>query len=447
MTVETIGHAGVLVRSDLGESILFTDPWVTGSCYWRSWWLQNYPDESQLEELARVRYCFITHEHPDHFHTASIRRLGTGIEYLAPDLPQEHIAQYLSSQGFRASVVPAFTWKVLHPDVRILSIPLLNDDSALLIDTPCAVLINLNDTKPRSSQLRQLRRALDATVPGKSRVLLSSYSPASIVNSFVRNARRVSLKQKPDYVRYIGENCRILAADYYLPFASQVIYKRTDSAWANDFKVTYADLRDNWSAPRTQLLAPYTRLQLEDGAHTSVPPEHYRHDEQLLLRKVEAQQALDASTRLNEGEIARLRQKLGHCRWLLALLFPKGIGFSMETMDLHYDPWRGSLRPGTAKGDFILRVPAQAFRDAVQYGHFGDLGTTMFTMVTLNGNIHPRRVYLFFMLMTLHDYGHTARLGSLVRWLRNAARIHTWRLPRELPGPAALSTEPQPRSR
>ena len=77
-------------------------------------------------------------------------------------------------------------------------------------------------------------------------------------------------------------------------------------------------------------------------------------------------------------------------------------------------------------------MPAQAFKDAVQYGHFGDLGTTMFTMVVLNSGMHPRRVYLFFMLVTLHDYGHTASLRNWLTWMRHSIGIHGWRIPRNL---------------
>src|SRR5262245_58515053 len=107
MDIETLGHAGLLIRDGDGEPLLFTDPWITGSCYWRSWWLQNYPGDELVAELRRVRYCFISHEHPDHFHTASIRFLGRQIEFLSPELPQEHIARYLADHGYRVSVVPA----------------------------------------------------------------------------------------------------------------------------------------------------------------------------------------------------------------------------------------------------------------------------------------------------------------------------------------------------
>jgi hypothetical protein len=429
MNVETLGHAGLLIRDDSGKPVLFTDPWITGSCYWRSWWLQHYPGPEQINELKRVAFCFITHEHPDHFHTASIRLLGRGTHYLCPDLPQEHIAGYLAQQGHQVSVVPAFQWKTIHPDVRILSIPMFNDDSVLLVDTPAAVVINMNDAKPRAAQLRHLGRWLDAEMPGKTRVLASSYSPASIVNSFIRDSRRVSLRERADYVHYIGRNCDLLKADFYLPFASQVIFKRSDSAWANDFKVTYADLEAHWSATATKLLPPYTRMNLRDHTYTFVPPEHYRHDDGAAIEKVRAQEALDAAARFDDADLDRLERKLNHGRWLFAMLFPRGIGFALEDGTLHYSPWSGKLTRGSRSGDITMHVPAQAFRDALEYGHFGDLGTTMFTIIKLNGSLHPRRVYLFFMVMSLNDYGHTKTLGNWLKWLKHALTIQRWHIP------------------
>mgnify|MGYP001354926004 FL=1 len=76
-SVETIGHACIVLRKPGGTPVLFTDPWLIGSCYWRSWWLQNYPSEEQISELQKAKFCYITHEHPDHLHlptTALIMR-------------------------------------------------------------------------------------------------------------------------------------------------------------------------------------------------------------------------------------------------------------------------------------------------------------------------------------------------------------------------------------
>ncbi|MEQ1896717.1 MAG: hypothetical protein ABL971_04930 [Vicinamibacterales bacterium] len=429
MNIESLGHAGLLLRDDAGAPILVTDPWVLGSCYWRSWWLVNYPSPALRAEVARARYGYITHEHPDHFHTASIRALGTSIEYLAPDLPQEHITGYLREQGYQASVLPAFTWKTLAPGVRVLSIPLLNDDSVLIVDTPAAVAIDLNDSKPSRGQIRQLRGWLDRHAPGKRRILLSSYSPASIVNSFIRHTERVTLRQKSDYVHNVCDNCRTLGVDDFIPFASQVIFRRRDSVWANAFKVSFDDLRTHWRAPETRLLPPYTRIDLRDGAVSSVPPEAYNTAESDAQRKVEAQESLDATADLEDEHLEKLRRKLNASRWILAALFPRGVGFALEHTHLHYSPWSGRLLRGRSHGDFTLVVPAQAFKDAVTYGHLGDMGTAMFTMVMLNSGIDPRRVYLFFLVVTLNDYGHTGSFSRRFRWLRNTIRIHRWRLP------------------
>lgn len=428
MELETLGHASLLIRDDGGAPVLLTDPWLTGSCYWRSWWLQNYPDQHLLNDVNRVPYCFITHEHPDHFHTASIRTLNRDTLFLAPALPEEHIGTYLAAHGCRAEVVPPLEWKTLRPGVRILSIPLFNDDSALLVDTPTAFIINLNDSKPRRQQLRQLRRALDALVPAKTRILLSSYSPASIVNSFTRNAERVSLRDKRDYVEYICGNCATLRADFYMPFASQVIYRRSDSAWANDFKVTYDDLRAHWRATAT-LLPPFVRMNLDDRSFTFVPPERYNPRAVEASAKVQAQEAAEAGVEFTAADVEHLRRKLNVCRWFIALFFPRGVGFRLDRQALRYSPWSGTVVEGTTGGDIVFNVPTRAFKDAVEYGHFGDLGITMFTMVALNGNIHPRRVYLFFMIITMNDYQHTVSLRKFGAWLKSTLKVQSWNLP------------------
>ena len=66
--------------------LLITDPWLVGSVYWRSWWLQNYPSAEEVDWLANSAWVYITHEHPDHFHMPTIRRLGSGPQYLFPAL-------------------------------------------------------------------------------------------------------------------------------------------------------------------------------------------------------------------------------------------------------------------------------------------------------------------------------------------------------------------------
>lgn len=429
MELQTLGHASILLRDDAKNPLLLTDPWLIGSCYWRSWWLQNYPGQLQMEEIQRTKYCYITHEHPDHFHTASIRKLNKQTKFLSPELPQENIAKFLKGNGLDAEFVKSFQWKEIHSNVKILSIPLFNDDSALLIDTPNAFIVNLNDSKPRTKQLWQLLKFMDKHCNGKNRILLSSYSPASIVNSFIRNAERVSMKGKKDYVDYISKNCQLMKIDFYMPFASQVIFKRSDSSWANEFKVSFDDLTRYWSAHSTKLLPPFSKLNLTDFLFDFIPEEKYNHNEAVMTPKVKMQEEMDAVAEFDTTDIEGLKKKLNRNRFFLCIFFSRGIGFVLEKVKLYYNPWSGKIRTGEAKGHFTLKIPARAFKDAIEFGHFGDLGITMFTMIILNGNIHPRRVYLFFIIMTFHDYGHTISFRNFLKWLKNTIQIQSWKIP------------------
>ncbi|CAN5285419.1 hypothetical protein BH20ACI1_BH20ACI1_05520 [soil metagenome] len=39
---KTLGHATLLLFEN-GKPLIATDPWLIGSAYWRSWWLEKYP--------------------------------------------------------------------------------------------------------------------------------------------------------------------------------------------------------------------------------------------------------------------------------------------------------------------------------------------------------------------------------------------------------------------
>lgn len=429
MKIQTIGHACMVLRDDDGSPILITDPWLIGSTYWRSWWLQNYPTAEELAELGKTKFVYITHEHMDHFHPPSIRKLGSGPTYLAPSLPQEQIALFLAEQGFKSQVAEPLRWHRLHPKVAILSIPLPNDDSVLLVDTPTALIVNLNDSKPMRYQLKRVRSFVDSHAAGKKVVLLSSYSPASIVNSFRKDSKIVSMKDKRDYVARCCELSESIKADFFMPFASQVIFYRQDSKWANPYKVTTADLRDNWTAKGTTLCMPYTTIDLGSFTVHSVPEEQFRRDEATIVQKVEAQLAHEKEAVFTAEDREELRKKLRFSKLILPILFRKGIGFHVDGQEFTFKPWGGKMVDGIQNPGFSLMVPGQAIKDVLHSGHFADLGITMFTLIILNGKTNPKMVYLFFLLIGLHDYHHWWSWGNLWKWFKTSLRLNKWRIP------------------
>jgi hypothetical protein len=433
LKLKTLGHASIALYRDGEAPLLLTDPWLIGSVYWRSWWLQNYPDEAELDWLAGAANVYVTHEHPDHFHTPSIRRLGKEPLYLFPALPETGFVAYLQDRGYRAEATPPCRWRLLGNGVSILSLPLWNDDSLLLVDTPDALILNFNDAKPPPPVVGAVRRLADRIK--KPRILLASYSPASLVNSFRDAAgEMVSMKPPAGYVTFVCRLCERLGADIYLPFASQASFERADSAWANQYRTSFADLERLWHG-RTRLLPPYTTLSLADLSHQSTPPDSFRPAaEGRRTARTAEQLAEEGAAAIEATDAARLQRKLNLWRWLLWPLFPRGFAFEAGGKALVYDPRRGRVRiePAGDYGDFVVSVPARTLKEALANDHLSDLGITMFVRIRLLRRIDPRKIYGLFVLFQFDDYGHMRRPAALLRWIGCGLRRS---LPRTLPLP------------
>ncbi len=420
--------------------MLVTDPWLVGSVYWRSWWLQNYPSAGEVDWLASSACVYITHEHPDHFHMPTIRRLGSSPQYLFPALAELGYLVHMARHGFRAEIVAPLQWRAIGDGVWIMSIPVWNDDSLLLVDTPNALIFNLNDAKPLPPVLGALRRVADRV--GKPRILLCSYSPASLVNSFLDGKRIVSLKPARHYVDYACRLCDKLAADFYMPFASQAVFNRRDSCWANDYRTTYQQLQRYWESG-TRLLPPYTTLDLAKFTHHSTDPEQYRPMEQSRVVLItQCRLAQEERAVIEAEDVAGLERKLNAFRWLLWLLFPRGFAFQLGERRFGYNARRGRLDNSglsSGGGDFIVDVPKSTIKEAVRNNHVSDLGITMFVRVHLLRRLDPRRIYALFVLLQIDDYGHLRNIAALLRWLRRGIR---YTFVRRLPVPPQSAAKP-----
>jgi len=82
MKFKVIGHSCMYAETS-GPSIL-VDPWLIGSCYWRSWW--HYPPvpDPPDAELLSADYVYLTHHHFDHFHFPSMRKIHRDAHILVP---------------------------------------------------------------------------------------------------------------------------------------------------------------------------------------------------------------------------------------------------------------------------------------------------------------------------------------------------------------------------
>ena len=335
--------------------------------YWRSWWLERYPTAEELDLIAATRYLYVTHSHPDHFHPPSLRRLGRP-HTLHPTLPYYPVPDYLRREGFPADLLEPFRRYALTDQVVVTSIPSFLDDSILIIETPNATVIDVNDANPSG----QLLRFLHDTLERKPIVIvLKSYSPASAAVGTYRNGFRAPLREKRDYVQRAQEISTMLGATHYIPFASQAFFSRQDSLWANEHKVTYDDLVEHWDSPSIKLCRPFATRQPRDRDIWSG-----RDVEHALARIQSSARRFDCERKKRQISPCRMTFRNAWPDYLddvrfLRLVCRRGIGFQLTTSGEHwfYNVWTRTVdqrSPGNA--DFVISLPDKVLYEALVNG-------------------------------------------------------------------------------
>ncbi len=105
--LEFVNHASIIVDAGLGLRLLM-DPWLDGAVFNNGWSLLS-PSVIREDDFATITDIWISHEHPDHFHPPSLRRIarqnGRQIRILfqyAPHLSaSKEIQDFCKSLGFR----------------------------------------------------------------------------------------------------------------------------------------------------------------------------------------------------------------------------------------------------------------------------------------------------------------------------------------------------------
>ena len=146
MHFRTLSHACLEIGSN--GKILLTDPWLVGSCYWRSWW--NYPPVAdEIVDQLLPDAIYISHIHWDHFHGPSLRRFPKDTLIIIPYERSTRISRDLAQMRF-TNVVELAHGKSLDVGggIRVTSYQFSPwGDSAVVIEADGITLLNANDAK------------------------------------------------------------------------------------------------------------------------------------------------------------------------------------------------------------------------------------------------------------------------------------------------------------
>jgi UDP-MurNAc hydroxylase len=232
MKFTVIGHACLYI--DTGHERILADPWLSGSCYWRSWW--HFPPNTELRpEYLTPDVLYISHHHFDHFHYPSLRRIARQARVFIPRFAVDVSRHELDNLGFKnVTELPHGDVMTLPSGTRLASYQYGPDDSALVVERDGVVLADMNDCKINGPSVKPILRTF-----GQPTFLFKSHSFAQAYpNCYdIADPADAKLMTREDFLETFIDTVRELRPRYAVPFASMVAFLHPQSRPCNAYAV------------------------------------------------------------------------------------------------------------------------------------------------------------------------------------------------------------------
>jgi UDP-MurNAc hydroxylase len=233
LSFRILGHACMLVESN-GRRLLI-DPWLIGSCYWRSWW--HFPKPVDVTpDLFNVDAIYITHGHFDHFHYPSLRKFNRSVKILIARFVTSKMRAGLEYLGFENIVeLPHGSSHDLEGGMTLSSYQHGFDDTAVVIESGNTTILNLNDSHVTGLALRQILKKHP-----KIDFMLRSHAPAQgyPICYDAEDPAELQFHRREDYIVRFQNSIRIIQPRYAIPFASNICHLHAETAILNRYNIT-----------------------------------------------------------------------------------------------------------------------------------------------------------------------------------------------------------------
>lgn len=275
MRMMVLSHAGLLVEGSGRQ--LACDPWLVGSCYWRSWW--NYPPVSE-ETLSQVKpdFIYLTHLHWDHFQGPSLRRFSMDTPILIPYDRYTRMRDDLRKIGFK-TIMELHHGQSYHlaDDFKVTSYHFSPfTDSALVIECEDVTIFNANDAKLMGLPLGQILNRHP-----KIDFALRSHSSANarLSYQYIDHPNEMA-DDTSAYSRAFCAFMHRVRPRYAIPFASNTCHLHKDTQRYNALAVSpyavaadFADYQRRYPTPtELRVMVSGDSWDSRDGFHITPSP-------------------------------------------------------------------------------------------------------------------------------------------------------------------------------
>lgn len=369
MSFRVLSHASLEVNYK--KDSLLIDPWLVGSCYWRSWW--NYPPvKPDAVGNLKPTAIYITHVHWDHWHGPSLKQfLDKDIEIITHDEPNKRSLKDLKNFGFKNVKILKHSESYNIGEIKITpyQFGLFLNDSAVVIETPEVKILNANDCKIAGASLEQIKKshaqfdfALRSHSSANDRVCYK-IEDSDFLNDdpshYTRAFKLFMDNVKPKYAIPFASNHCHLHKDVFLfnnlindPYKLKNEIETMGGLIDSDIKIMMSG--DSWSRDKGFLI---DSSQQEFFDNKKEKLNKYQQDSIQILDKY---YDLEAKTRINKRTIA---------------LYQKQLGYIPKFLIKNLKDWSFGLKLFGGKKDYYFKVkPFEGEVNYIEEETFNDLG-------------------------------------------------------------------------
>jgi UDP-MurNAc hydroxylase len=427
MEFRILSHAAMWVRC--GGTSVVIDPWLVGSCYWRSWW--NFPRAVFApQDMAAVDAVILSHLHWDHWHGPSLRKLFAGKPVLIPDEPGLRSGRDLHAIGFRdvRRLPHGKTVELGALRITLYQFGRYVNDAAIVVEGDGVTLLNANDAKIAGWPLRHLLAR-----HGPIDFAFRSHSSANArVCWRLEGETGYEVDDRTHYLRSFVQFMDAVRPRHAVPFASNHCHLHDDVFAFNNAIATPLELRAHVQtlSPRPWALTvmlPGSHWQGSGGqpGRFDLAPETPYDDMPATLRAYRAEQVpVFERNRQQENAVVVGDAVLG--RFLDYFRAPRSrppVPLGVVKLVLRWPDGRrqahaidfdlASVTPlapaqhlaGAEPGLPMLEMPAIVFRDAVLKNMFGHAGISKRCVFAASNHDDLRRLGAVITHLDRHELG------------------------------------------
>lgn len=231
-TITFHNHSCISIENN--DDYILMDPWFEGKVFNNSWRLLEEEKGYDTVNFEKLNYIVVSHEHPDHFHIATLKKISKlskkDVKFLLPQRQNENLKNAVLKIGFQFDYIKEDIEYKISDDISIFQYQTWMD-AAFLVKANGKVILNQNDCKLSDDKVKKITEKFPVID-----LWLNQFSLAGYYGNRDDHARLVKGQEK--HYEIIRKYYNVFKPKIYTPFASFIYFCKERNQFLNDYIIT-----------------------------------------------------------------------------------------------------------------------------------------------------------------------------------------------------------------